>query len=171
MSALLSGVIGAVAATALAVAARRWPGGAAPDADGWVTLRPNWLLNGTILVTAGLTGLFVYVLLFVGSSRADAASQMRYLLALAIAFGLGCLYTSWASYGRAIAWKGDRLRVRRRLGGGETLHLLSDLQSIERQDMRNEYRLTFRDGAILRISTYFTGAEDLAARAEEGIQA
>ncbi len=169
MSALVSGMIGGfVAATLVAVALRRQRP-ARKSADGWKTLRPGWLVNATIVGGACSAAFTGYILLFVGSSRPDAETQMTYALMLFIGFALATAYLAWISYGRTIMWKGDELRVRTSFGH-DFVRRISDVRSVTRSDMLGEYRLRFRDGSTLRLSEYFHGAKELVARLPERVQ-
>ncbi len=86
-----------------------------------------------------------------------------YALLLAVAFGFAAFYLAWSSYARIIMWKGNELRVRRTLWRDE-VHLISGASSVKRSEALGEYKITFEDGAVLRISAYMHGAKDLLAR-------
>ena len=166
MSPWISGLIGAVVATALALVAERWQKPARADAAGWKALRPGWLLNGMIAGCLAMTALGC-TFLVVGSSRPDADMQMLYAIVLTAVSGLGALHTLWNSYGRAISWKGDMVKYRSILGR-ESLRRLSEVSAVTKSEMRGAYRLTFRDGSRLRLSAYLHGAEELVARLPSG---
>ena len=162
MSALISGLIGAVVAVGLATLVQRRQKSAMTDGEGWKTLRSSWLLNGTFVACVAFTALISYFLLSGGSSRADAQAQNLYALALAIVFGLGAIYLGWTTYGRTIAWNDRELRVRT-VAGRESVRSISDVQSIRKSDAHGDYRITFRDGSKLVFSAYMHGANELVA--------
>ncbi|MGH6615142.1 hypothetical protein [Sphingomonas sp.] len=162
MSAVISGLVGAVLAIVIVAMAVRRQRPARTDSDGWKTLRPSWLVNVTIAGSAGITALISYVLLFVGSSRSDGTTQMIYALILAITFAAMTIYATWIGYGRTIMWKGDALRIRH--FGRDTLRRIPDIWSITGNEALGEYQLVFRDGSTLRLSAYLHGSEELVAR-------
>jgi len=160
MSALISGLVGGLVATALVTIAQRRQRSARLTADGWRALRPGWLLHGTFVGCLVLSGLTAYVLLSGGSPRSDAETQNLSAFALAIGFGCGTLYIASTVYGRTIAWKDNQLRVRS-LAGRETSWLISDVRSVEKRDFLGDFRIGFKDGSTLTFSTYLTGAQEL----------
>ena len=162
MSAVISGLVGAVIAVALATLAQRKQRSAATDREGWKALRSSWLLNGTFVACVAFTALIAVFLLSGGSSRPDAPTQNLYALGLAVAFGLGAIYLGWTTYGRTIAWNDTELRVRM-ISGRETVRSISDVQSVSKSDARGDYRIMFRDGSKLVFSAYMHGAKELVA--------
>jgi hypothetical protein len=163
MSAVVSGLIGAVVAFALVSLAERTQRSATAGLEGWKALRAGWLLNGTLIGAAALAALTGFFLLSGGSSRPDAATQNGFAALLFAAFTAGALYLAWTTWGRTIMWKDDELRVRS-LWGGESLKRISDASKAERSELRGEYRITFRDGSRLRFSAHMHGADDLVAQ-------
>ena len=162
MSALISGLVGALVAVALAAVAQRSQKSALADGENWKALRSSWLLNGTFVACVAFTALITYFLLSGGSPRPDAQTQNLYALALAVAFGLGAIYLGWTTYGRSIAWNDKELRVRT-VAGRETVRSISDVQSVRKSDARGDYRIKFRDGSTLVFSAYMHGANELVA--------
>ncbi len=160
MSPLLSGLVGAIIACALVTLAERRQRAGFRGAEGWTMLRSGWLIKFAILLCAVLTALIGYFFWSGGSTRGDAATQNLYALSLLLAFAAGTVYLLWTSYARTIAWKGDELRIRRAFAG-EMVQRLSHVTAAEKNDVRGEYRLTFRDGSRLGISAYFDGSREL----------
>lgn len=159
ISGLLGGLIAAVLLGWAAKAARR----VEADRQGWRTLRPGVTIWGTILVSAAFSlGLF-YVFFFVGSTRADAETQMMYCLVMAIAFGLGSAAMAYAALSRVVSWRGAKLRVRPLLGAP----VEKRLDELVRTDFRawsGLHVLTFADGYVVTVSPYEIGARDLLER-------
>jgi hypothetical protein len=139
------------------------------DAEGWRVLRPGWFLHVTFVACVAFTGLIAYFLLSGGSSRSDAEMQNLYAAALGAAFGLGALYVGWTSYGRAIAWKEDRLRVRT-VFGRDFARPFSDVRSIKKSEARGDYRIKFLDRSTLTFSAYLHGAQELAEQLPEAVR-
>jgi hypothetical protein len=156
-------LIGGLMAFALVTLAVRNQAGARRNPDGWNILWPSWLLNGLIVASSALALLMAWDLVEGGSTRPDARAQNGYALLLLIASAAAAAYFAWTSYGRTIMWREDELRVRSRLGT-EVTRNISDICSVGKSETLGEYRLTFRDGSTLRISTFLHGAAELAAR-------
>lgn len=132
-----------------------------PDQRGWRSVKAGAMHWFGVILGGGLTGLFTYVWLFVGSSRADAAEQMAILFWLIVAFGLGTIIVALNihfSLARAIRWRGKSIafagkdRVEKR-----TFADITDMQS----RLWGGIVVRFRDGAVLRLDPYATGARQL----------
>jgi hypothetical protein len=78
MEILSSGLLGGILASIILTLAREY--------------LANWMVTlGVTLMSLGASTFFFYIYFFVGSSRPDAAIQMRYCLGLAIAFLFGAI--------------------------------------------------------------------------------
>jgi hypothetical protein len=163
MSAIVSGLFGAVVAFALVTIAERRQKSATTLHDGWKALRPGWLINGAIVGCTAFAALMGYFLLSGGSSRPDAATQNGYAVLLLTASVAGAAYIAWTTYGRTVMWKGNELRVRS-LSGCETVQRISDVTSARKSEMLGEYRVRFRDGKRLWFSAHLHGANELVAK-------
>ncbi|MBK8630175.1 MAG: hypothetical protein IPN84_08210 [Sphingomonadales bacterium] len=158
LSPILTGLAGGAVATALA----RWGARGVTDKRGWKCIRPSALhWTGVILGTA-LTSLFVYVWLFVGSSRADGVQQMQILGWLIVAFTLAimmCAAQIWRLLRQDVQWRGSIITFRR---GG--VRVQDDLKTLVdcRQRWTQEFELVFASGHRLRIDPNAKGAEQLA---------
>lgn len=82
---------------------------AASGGQDWRCLRPRTMHWVGLALSVGLTGLMLYVYLFVGSSRADAASQMTILLSLITAFGTSAIVMSVLCFQAVVRWNDDRI--------------------------------------------------------------
>ena len=160
MSAVISGLVGGAVAVALAAVAQRNQRSARTSADGWRVLRPSWFLHGTFLGCAAFAALIAYFLLSGGSSRADANTQNFYAVILGVGFGLCALYVGWTTYGRAIAWNDNQLRVRT-IFGSEFVRPFSDVAAIKKREARGDYRIEFLDRTALVFSAYLHGAQEM----------
>ena len=163
MSAIVNGLVGGAIAVSLVALADRAQKPARLNPDGWRTLQPGWLLNGTIAACAGFAALMGYILAVVGFWAPDAASQISPLLLLITGFGGAAIYLAWSVYGRTIKWKGNVLLVRA-LFGGEVARHISDVCLVRKSEALGEYRVTFRDGSALRLSAHLRGAKELVAK-------
>ena len=162
MRPVLSGLFAGAPVAALSALAVRAP----PDRAGWRRIAPgpmHWIGLG---LGAGLVPLMVYVRLFVGSKRADAATQMEILTWLIVAFALGTvvLALSIATIRRrAIRWRGARVAWRR--GGRERAADLGTVVAI-RGNWLGYRVLAFEDGTALWLDPYARGARELLEAAE-----
>lgn len=163
MSAVVSGLIGAVAAFALITLAELTQRSATERTDGWKTLRPSWLIHGFMILCLSFAGLMSYFLLSGGSSRADAFTQNIFALLLLAIAAAGAIYGAWTSYFRTIMWKGDELRIQPALRL-EVERRFSDVTEVVKSETRGEYRVTFRDGSRFWFSAHLHGANDLSAK-------
>lgn len=163
MSALVSGFIGAgmaIAITAISTKTRR---PVKSDTEGWKTLQTGWLINGTLIGSAGMSAFFGYIWLFVGSSRVDAEMQMLYALALFLVFGLCAIYLAWSCYAKSVLWKGNQLKIVNVFGSTRTVRF-RDIRNVSKNDLLGLYRLSFKDGKSIRISKEMRGIEQLLAK-------
>lgn len=163
MSAVVSGLVGAVVAFGLVSLAERTQKSATATPDGWKVLRAGWLINGTIIGATALATFTGYFLLSGGSSLPDAATQNRFAAVLLAAFAACAIYMAWITYGRTVMWKGNELRVRS-VSGSESLRRISDASKVKKSDIRGEYRVTFRDGSTLWFSAHMHGFSELVAK-------
>lgn len=136
-----------------------WGSKRPPDKQGWRNIRPGGTYAFGIGLGAALTLGMAYVWLFVGSSRADGAEQMRILFWLIIAFGIGTLITLF-QYGQArrtgIRWRGDVLNWRGR-GGAEQSARLSEVVALRKAFMGPIY-IVLADGSEIRVDPFATNA-------------
>ena len=163
MSAVGSGLVGAIVAFGLVSLAERTQKRATATADGWKALQPGWLINGTIIGASALAAFAGYFLLSGGSSLPQAATQNGFAALLLAASAACALYIGWTAYGRTVMWKGNELRVRS-VSGSESTRRISDASEVKKSEMRGEYRITFRDGSTLWFSAHMHGSSDLVAK-------
>ena len=154
---IIAGLVAAAVVAVLAALAGRAP----PDRTGWRSTKPSTMHWTGILLGSGLVLLMSYVRLFVGSSRADAESQMNILTLLILAFALGTiiLASSMAAIRRQVLRaRGSRLVYRQ---GGQEHE--ADLGSVTRlhTNALGQAVLSFADGKELRIDPYAQGTRQL----------
>ena len=134
-----------------------WPR-ATFDAAGWRWVMPGSLLRFGVVVGTALTVFTAWVLLFVGSRRADAEEQLRLLtwghVGFAVATLLLCAH-GWRVRRLALRWRGDELVWRRH--GVELARRFADIVRLTRHPLRGVV-IHFADGARLPVDPYATHA-------------
>lgn len=160
---IIIGLVAAAMVTVLAALAVR----ASPDKAGWRRITPSAIHWTGILLGGGFVLLMIYVRLFVGSSRADAESQMTiltWLIALLGAGTIAVLLSMAAIVRQAVRWRGARLLYRR--GGEEREADLATVRAI-RNNWLGQAELHFASGRVLRLDPNARGARELIEAAEE----
>lgn len=161
-------LIGCVAAVVVGLIAA-WQRTASPDDRGWRQVRVGAMHKVGLWLGGGLSLLFVYIRLFVGSDRADAATQMMWLNLLIVGFAALWLGTAWSAItirAAAVRWRGKRLRFR--IGGSVQERGLADVDAV-RPTALGRTQIVFDDGAILKIDPYAQGADQLLDRIEKSM--
>ena len=149
----------------LFVAGLGWLGHRAPERrHGWRQLEPSAMHWTGLVLGGGLVLLFLYVRLFVGSSRPDAEHQMNILTGLIVAFGTGVLLCGWAVgrvrrlgfewRGTCLAWRNGRQRI---------VRSVDDLTAV-RRDALGLCVLSFADGSEVKLDKYARGTGELLER-------
>lgn len=140
-------------------------GKASADKAGWRRIVPSPMHWTGVLLGTGLVLLMSYVRLFVGSTRADAASQMTILTWLIALFAVATIAValSMAAIRRqAIRWRGARVVWRR--GGRDMTADLAAVTAV-RGNLLGQVVMHFEDG-ILRLDPHARGARELIEAAE-----
>lgn len=153
-------LIGCVAAIVVGLLAA-WQRTAPPDEKGWRQVKAGAMHLTGLWLGGGLWLLFVYVRLFVGSDRADAATQMMWLNLLIIGFAimwLGTAYSALATRSRAVRWRGQRLHFR--AGGVAQERTFGEVLAVRRSALGLS-RIVFDDGLVLKVDANAQGAEQL----------
>ena len=156
---LLIPFIAALAVALLACVSAR----ATPDFAGWRALRPGAMHWTALVIGIGITALFLYILLFVGSARADADRKMAIWFWMTLAFALGTLLTGLQTLAvsrRAARWRGSVLIFRK--GGTEFRRRMDEVVQIGPSALG--MRITFSDGDKVDLDPYATGAPELFDR-------
>lgn len=152
----------AVGGWATRAGARRWLGEQARPPS-WAVIRPSEMHWIGLVGAGAIVSLMAYVGLFIGSSRADAAFQMRVLWLLVAAFSAGACVYLWQM--RQIVqtdarWRGTRLTWQPADGGPRLTRDLSEVAGMHRPWF-GPVRIAFVDGAELRIDPYATKVPEL----------
>ena len=145
----------AVSATATRVVARAWLGPVAQPA-GWVVVKPGAMHWGGLVSGGGIVGLLVYIGLFVGSARSDAAFQMRVLWLLAAFFCVcmaGCLWQMRQLHRTAARFRGGQVSFCRSGDGTRITRNLADIAAMHRP-WGGRARFVFTDGEELLLDPY-----------------
>lgn len=159
MSAIISGLIGGLVATALGAAALRSQKSDPADHSGWKSLRPGWYLHFALLGCLAFVVAITYFFAIGGSARPDAKDQNFYALLLMLGFGAGGVWVLWAGYLRTIAWRGNNIRLSAPFRR-DAYYRFSDVVGVSDSFDGAECKLHFTDGQILRVSVYFLGFHD-----------
>lgn len=160
MSAIASGLVGAVVAAGLIALSERVQGPAAQRPDGWRTLRPGWLIRLCVIGCVGLFGAISYLLL---QDFPDEPMQRVAGVLLLAGAAWGGIYVATTSLLKRISWKGNQLRVSSILGE-EAPRRFSDVDDVTIDTIGGGYRVKFRDGSRLFFSVHMHGAKELAAK-------
>ncbi len=159
VKALLAAIAGGVATSVLSLLVARAK--SPPDLRGWRHLKPSAMHWTAIGLGGGLCLLLVYVRLFVGSSRADAETQMTILTWLIIVFGLLTIATAISMHAirrRGVRWRGTRLSFTG--SSGNEQRSFDDVQQVC-VNLLGQAVLVFADGSFLRIDPNASGASEL----------
>ena len=133
----------------------------APKKHGWKRIVPSPMHWTGIFLGGGLVLLFVYVRLFVGSSRADAGSQMNILSGLIVAFTIGVVICAWSIiHVRRLVfeWRGDRIFYR---GPRRTAvsHTFDDISGVRRTAV-GWIIVSFVQGDAIKLDEHASGTPE-----------
>lgn len=128
----------------------------------WHHLTPSLMEWFALIGCFALSVLFLYIFFFVGSSRADAASQMTILKWLIIAFTIGTAIVFRGSFSSDIRWNDEQIE-QRRLFGRPVVIPWADLAAVEMK-WDQSVRLTSSGGVAISFSPYQNGAAALAQK-------
>ena len=105
-----------------------------------------------LVLGGGLALLFLYIRLFVGSSRPDAESQMNSLTGLIIAFTIGVALTAWSTlriHRLAFEWRGRAIAFTN--GKDERVDWSIDDLTAVRRSRLGWFVLTFADASTAKL--------------------
>lgn len=127
------------------------------DESGWKQLKRGFLIYFMLFGCASFVVLAGSALIMSDPMQTDAQEQNFYALLVLIGFALAGAYPVWIAYGRCVMWKGSMILVRS-WTGKERLFLISELVSVQRSEISEDYCLVFQSGETLRFSTNLRGA-------------
>lgn len=163
----LTNIVAGVAAAILVAWLTRDPMDAAQDGKGWRHLGPGIMHRCALWGSIALVAFFLWILLFVGSSRPDGAEQMQILKWLTVAFGSGAVIMIFGIrqvIRHGIAWRGTTLAFNGSTGSREQ-RSLSEVADV-RRDWLGRLAIIFKDGVETRLDIYSRGAEPLIRKLE-----
>ena len=158
----LSGLLGASIAALLGYWSLRNQKSARKNAEGWKALSPSGYLHFAFFGSLAFATLILWVRLFVGSSRPDAATQENIMVVLIVVFASAALWLWWNYYAVGISWRGRMIRIHR--GRRVTEYRLDQIASKRFVVWRSEYVLEFSDGRKVVFSPYMRGGKELAEK-------
>lgn len=132
--------------------------------DGWHHLTPSPMEWFALIGCFALTGLLLYVFFFVGSARADAASQMTVLKWLIAAFALGTALVFHGSFASSVRWNDEQIEQHSLFRPAVVIRW-SDLEGVE-MTWAQAVRLVSRSGAAITFSPYQNGTASLGQAVE-----
>lgn len=132
----------------------------ASDDQGWIALRPGWLLNGLFAGCLILVLLMAFALANI-TSRADWREQITPLVCMILGFGVGAIYIGRISYGRTVKWNGDSIVIAPRFGETKS-YAWESVQAVTTNSFTGEHIIVFECGDKLRVPTMMKGVNQLA---------
>jgi hypothetical protein len=129
--------------------------------EGWHYLTPSAMEWFALVGSFAITALMLWVYHFVGSARADAATQMLILKCLIAAFAAGTGIVFFISFACELRWNDRSIEQRRLLFGAKTLRF-SDIVAGGMNPLTQAVWVADAEGTIIRFSPYANGAKSLA---------
>jgi hypothetical protein len=129
--------------------------------EGWHYLTPSAMEWFALIGSFTLAALMLWVYHFVGSARADAATQMHILKFLIGAFAAGTGIVFFTSFACELRWNDRLIEQRKLLFGARTLRF-ADIVAGGMNPLTQAIWVASADGTVIRFSPYANGAESLA---------
>jgi hypothetical protein len=132
----------------------------ASERDGWRVLAPGvgeWFVIALLL---SLTGLFLYVFYFVGSSRPDAATQMFWLQVLIVAFTAMSALAAWSMFASFTRWNVEGVEQDTIFIGRRAVRF-DDIVAWQGEDWSGNCYIVAADGTRMRIPAMHNGVRQL----------
>ena len=147
---------------ALAVAALAYLQKPDPRArDGWLYLTPSVMEWFALIGCFAFTALLLWIYYFVGSARADAATQMMVLKWLIAAFAAGTGMVFLTSFASELRWNDHAIEQRRPFLAAKSVRF-ADITTGGMNPVTQSIWIAASDGTVIRFSPYSNGAEALA---------
>ena len=128
--------------------------------DGWHQLAPGPMEWFALIGSIALTGLLLHIFFFVGSARADAASQMTVLKWLIAAFALGTAIVFHSSFASSVRWNDEQIE-QHSLFRPAVIIRWADLEGVG-MTWAQAVRLVSRNGTAITFSPYQNGVAALS---------
>ena len=135
-----------------------------PDArvrEGWHYLTPSAMEWFALIGSFAITALMLCIYHFLGSARADAATQMLILKCLIAAFAASSGIVFFTSFACELRWNDRSIEQRRLLFGAKTLRI-ADIVAGGMNPLTQAVWVADGDGTVIRFSPYANGAQSLA---------
>lgn len=139
----------------------------APMQDGWRYLAPGPMVWTGLVLGFGLTGLFSYVYLFVGSARPDAEFQMKMLLILTVSFNLLTVLIAYSTVVEEVRWSETGIE-RRTLLFSRRAMTWPQLAAVG-IEMSGYWWIRSYEGPKIRFSPYSNGFDQLVRKIAENL--
>lgn len=128
--------------------------------NGWHYLTPGPFVWFALIGAIGLSGVFTWVYLFVGSARADAAEQMAALYWLATGFLVVTLIAAYSVIAEEVRWTHDWFE-RRTIAFQRFSLSWHQLAMFGYEPLTGYFWIAGPDGQRLRFSPYYNGCKEL----------
>lgn len=135
------------------------------DGDGGKRLTFSRKVWFAFLASAAFASLLLYVELFIGSARADAAEQHFHLRCLIAGFASGALYFGWILWMDQVTWTEQEIS-RRTLTGKEISLRWNEVVQFRMTRYAQSLDFLASDGTTLRVHSHFDGVPELIADAQ-----
>lgn len=138
------------------------------DDDGWRWIRPSFIHHFALVGSLVFAVFMWWLYLFVGSARADAATQEQAMLLLASAFSVGCIIVWWIYYANRLCWRDDQIRIWT-LGRFDE-YSFEDIVEIKDVNGQGKWKFTFLGGKSVYVEEVSHGFEDLGEQLDKFIR-
>ena len=136
------------------------------DADGWQIVSISTSHHVTLWLGTALLLFFLYIRLFVGSARADAAHQMMMLNILLVGFGVMLIYVIGVMHhigASSLRWRNRHISYQHK--GREVVRSFNEVHAVHRPWV-GPARLVFADGKTLWLDPSANGTDMLLDEVE-----
>ncbi len=129
--------------------------------EGWLYLTPSAMEWFALIGCFAFTALLLWIYHFVGSARADAATQMMVLKWLIAVFAAGTGMVFFTSFASELRWNDHAIEQRRPFLTAKTMKF-AEITTGGINPLTQSIWIAASDGTVIRFSPYSNGAEALA---------
>ncbi len=129
--------------------------------EGWHYLSPSAMEWFGLVGCFGLTLLLLWIYYFVGSARADAATQMVVLKLLIVAFAAGTAFLFYTSFASELRWNDHMVEQHRPFRPTKTIRF-ADVVDGGMNPWTQTIWIVASDRTVINFMPYANGAESLA---------